>query len=158
MDGFIATNPSMDALPAIWSWQPPRSHGTYQHEVITSRSRQFLMMGTWLPKTCSATNRREIKNTKVTSSWFFWSTLNYVARSTTHQIVLYSIWYRHTCRWPSSAQVLSQPVHQTATYTVWRYQMLYDTILTAWWWAQQCLKHVEAYNKLTIKKRFCALS
>jgi len=35
------------------------------------------------------------------------------------QIVLYSIWYRHTCRWPSGAQVergLSQSVHQTATY------------------------------------------
>jgi len=30
------------------------------------------------------------------------------------KIVLYSIWYRHTCRWPSGAQVgivvLSQPV------------------------------------------------
>jgi len=40
------------------------------------------------------------------------------------KIVLYSIWYRHTCRWPSGAQVergeerrvLSQPVHRTATY------------------------------------------
>ena len=36
------------------------------------------------------------------------------------KIVLYSIWYHHTCRWPSCAQVergvLSQPVHRTATY------------------------------------------
>jgi len=35
------------------------------------------------------------------------------------KIVLYSIWYHHTCRWPSGAQVervLSQPVHRTATY------------------------------------------
>jgi len=35
------------------------------------------------------------------------------------KIVLYSIWYHHTCRWPSDAQVergLSQPVHRTATY------------------------------------------
>ena len=35
------------------------------------------------------------------------------------KIVLYSIWYHHTCRWPSGAQietVLSQPVHGTATY------------------------------------------
>jgi hypothetical protein len=39
-----------------------------------------------LPETCWATIRREIKNTKVTSSWFFLSTLNYDARSTTHQI------------------------------------------------------------------------
>ena len=65
----------MDALPANRSWQPPSSHGTYQHEAITSRSRQFLMMGTWLPETCWETSRREIKNTKVTSSWFFLSTL-----------------------------------------------------------------------------------
>jgi len=46
------------------SWQPPCSHCTYQHEAITSRSRQLLMMGTWLPETCWATIRREIKNTK----------------------------------------------------------------------------------------------
>jgi len=35
------------------------------------------------------------------------------------KIVLYSIWYHHTCRWPSRAQVErghSQPVHETATY------------------------------------------
>ena len=34
-------------------------------------------------------------------------------------IVLYSIWYHHTCRWPSGAQVervLSQHVHRTAIY------------------------------------------
>jgi len=32
--------------------------------------------------------------------------------------------------------------------------MLYNTILTFWWWAQQCSKHVEAYNKLIIKQDF----
>ena len=35
------------------------------------------------------------------------------------KIVLYSLWYHHTYRWPSGAQVervLSQPVHGTATY------------------------------------------
>ena len=36
------------------------------------------------------------------------------------KLVLYSIWYRHTCRWLSGAQdersVFSQPVHRTATY------------------------------------------
>jgi len=78
--------PSMDALPANRSWQPSCSHGTYQHETITSRSQQLLMMGTWLPKTCWATSRREIKNTNVTSSWFFLSTLNYDAWSTTRQV------------------------------------------------------------------------
>ena len=70
------TNPFMDALPANRSWQPSCSNGTYQHETITSRSRQLLMMGTWLTETCWATIRREIKNTKETSSWFFLSTQN----------------------------------------------------------------------------------
>jgi hypothetical protein len=37
---------------------------TNQHEAITSRSRQLLMMGTWLPETCWATIRREISYTK----------------------------------------------------------------------------------------------
>jgi len=35
------------------------------------------------------------------------------------KVVLYSLWYHHTYRWPSRAQVervLSQPVHGTATY------------------------------------------
>ena len=35
------------------------------------------------------------------------------------KIVLYSLWYHHTYRWPSHAQVergLSQPVHQMTTY------------------------------------------
>ena len=40
------------------------------------------------------------------------------------KIVLYSIWYHHTCRWPFGAQVerrvysslFSQPVHRTATH------------------------------------------
>ena len=37
------------------------------------------------------------------------------------KIVLYSIWYHHTYRWPSGARVerglvLSQPVHRTAAY------------------------------------------
>ena len=30
------------------------------------------------------------------------------------KIVLYSIWYHHTCRWPSRAQVLFQPVCKLA--------------------------------------------
>jgi hypothetical protein len=58
------TNPSMDALPTNRTWPPFCSHGTYQHKTITSRSRQLLMMGTWLPETCWATIRREIKEYK----------------------------------------------------------------------------------------------
>jgi len=50
--------------------------------------------------------------------------------------------------------VLSQPAQRTVTYSVWRYQMLYNTILTSWWWAKQCSKQVEEYNKLIIKQEF----
>jgi len=32
------------------------------------------------------------------------------------KIALHSLCYHHTYRWPSHAQVLSQPVHETATY------------------------------------------
>ena len=32
------------------------------------------------------------------------------------KIVLYSIWYDHTYRWPFRAQVERGPVHGTATY------------------------------------------
>jgi hypothetical protein len=55
----------VESLYANRSWQPSRSHGTYQHKAITSRICKFLMMGTWLPETCWATIRREIKNTKI---------------------------------------------------------------------------------------------
>ena len=55
----------MDALPTNRSWPPSCSHGTYQHKAITSRGRQLLMMGTWLPETCWSTIRREIKITQM---------------------------------------------------------------------------------------------
>ena len=71
---------------AAGRWPSPFGRLCVRRTAITSRRRQLLMMGAWLPKSCWATIRREIKNTKVTSSWFFLSTLNYDARSTTHQI------------------------------------------------------------------------
>ena len=91
--------PSMDALPANRTWQPPCSHGTYQHEAITSRSRQLLMIGTWSPETCWATIRREIKNTKSDIQLvFFLSTLNYDARSTTRHIHKFAISHNTSAR------------------------------------------------------------
>ena len=48
------------------------------------------------------------------------------------KIVLYSIWYHHTYRWSSGAQVergLSQPVHRTATY---RYDGTRGCIVQFW--------------------------
>ena len=61
------------------------------------------------------------------------------------KIVLYSIWYHHTYRWPSRAQV-----HGTATYSC------DDTrccILQFWPPADEhmCSKHVKAWNKLIVK-------
>jgi len=43
------------------------------------------------------------------------------------KIVLYSIWYHHTSRWPSRAP--------DGHLQVWWYQMLYNTISTSWRWA-----------------------
>jgi len=63
------------------------------------------------------------------------------------QIVLYSIWYHHT---ETSGLKL---ILDYSLVSVWWYQMLYNTILTSWWWAQQCSKHVKAYNKLIITKQ-----
>jgi len=69
------------------------------------------------------------------------------------KIVLYSIWYHHTCRWPSRAQSPLSTCARNGHLQVWWYQMLYNTILTSWCWAY-CSKHVEAYNKLIIKQEF----
>jgi len=58
-----------------------------------------------------------------------------------HQVVkavLYSIWYHHTWRWPSSTQVERRSLLSTCVLDgnlqVWWYQMLYNTVLTFWWW------------------------
>ena len=34
------------------------------------------------------------------------------------KIVLYSIWYHHTCTWPSGAQIERGPVHRMIPHTV----------------------------------------
>jgi len=62
------------------------------------------------------------------------------------KIVLYSLRYHHTYRWPSVAQVqrgLSQPVHRTATY---RCDDTGDCIVKFWPPDDEHLrsKHVEA--------------
>jgi len=62
----------------------------------------------------------------------------------------------------SSHSVGSHPVHRLGEDScamdghlqVWRYQMLYNTIVTSWWWAQQCSKHVEAYNNFVVEREF----
>ena len=80
------------------------------------------------------------------------------------KIALYSLWYHHTYRWLSHAQVesgegglLSQPVHGMATYKcddtrgcIMQFLPPDDE--------HMCSKHVEAYNKLIVKQKFCASS
>ena len=53
---------------------------------------------------------------------------------------------------------ITQHLASSAACRVWWCQMLCDTILTSWWWAQLYSKHVKAYNKSYYKTRFCALS
>ena len=62
------------------------------------------------------------------------------------KIVLYSLWYHHTYRWLSGAQVEkghSQHVHRTATY---RCDDTRDCIVQFWLPDDEhmCSKHVEA--------------
>jgi len=75
------------------------------------------------------------------------------------EIVLYSVWYRHTCGWQSGAQVERGTCRNSTCapdghLQEWWYEMLNNTILISWWSAQQCSKHAEAYNKLIIKQEF----
>ena len=101
--------------------------------VIHQHSRKLLKMDILMSET-----RWAHKNWNWNKFWFcnkfIISLYMFRALCADHQevkIILYSFWYHHTCRWPSHAQVLSQPVHGT----VWWYQILYNTILTYWWWA-----------------------
>ena len=105
-------------LQGGWQVVGPWTHylptGLDNLPAATAHSRQLLMMISWLPETCWATSRREIKNTKVASSWFFLSTLNYDARSTTHQtyhilyfclkIVLYSATIQYAFQYSTKTQ------------------------------------------------------
>ena len=78
------------------------------------------------------------------------------------KIALHSLWYHHTYRWPSRAQVergpvLAQPAHRTATY---RCDDTRGCVMQFWPPDDEhmCSKYVEAWNKLTVKQKFCALS
>jgi len=73
------------------------------------------------------------------------------------KIVLYSLWYHHNYRWPSRAHIAKQPVHQTATY---RCDDTRGCVLQLWLPDDDhmCSKHIEAWNKLTVKQKFYASS
>ena len=99
-----------------------------------------------------------------TKSYFIISSL-YASTCFTHyvliirrsKIVLYSIWYHHTCRWPSGAQV-ERAVSVCARdghLQVWWYQRLHNTIFDLLMMSTWCSKHVEAWNKLIVKQILC---
>jgi len=78
------------------------------------------------------------------------------------KLLLYSLWYQHTYRWPFREQVervlvLFQPVHETATYRC------YDTwgcVMQFWPPDDEhmCSKYVEAWNKHIVKQKCFAPS
>jgi len=80
------------------------------------------------------------------------------------RIVLYSLWYHHTYRWPSHAQVergldqsslnlcTGQPCIRVMIPEAVKYNS--DLLMMSTW----CLKHAEAWNKTYCKTKFCASS
>ena len=80
------------------------------------------------------------------------------------KIALHSLWYHHTYRWPSRSQVergptspLSTCVNETTTY---RRDGTRGCVIQFWPPDDEhmCSKHVEAWNKLIVKQKFCASS
>ena len=67
-----------------------------------------------------------------------------------------AIWYNKTCM-IKQLWVLSRPVHETATY---RCDDIRGCVMQFWPPGDEhmCSKHVEAWNKLTVKQKFCASS
>ena len=69
------------------------------------------------------------------------------------KIVLYNMWYHHTCRWPVGAQSSLNlctgrpPIGVMIPQAVW---YNFDLLTTNTW----CSKHVEAWNKLIVKQHF----
>ena len=55
------------------------------------------------------------------------------------KIVFYSVWYRHTYRWPPTGVIIPDAVYYD-----------FDLLMMR----TQCSKHVEEYNKLIIKQEF----
>ena len=73
------------------------------------------------------------------------------------KIALHSLWYHHTYRWPFRSRVergvLSQPVHQTATY---RFDDARGCVMQFWPPDDKhmCSKHVEAWNNTYCETNF----
>jgi len=63
------------------------------------------------------------------------------------KIVLYSLWYHHTYRWPSGAW----DVHLQSVMIPEAVKYNFDFLTMNTW----CSKHVEAWNKLIVKQILC---
>ena len=74
------------------------------------------------------------------------------------RIALHSLWYHHTYRWLSCAQVERGPSHPVHKTTTCRCDDTRGCVMQFWPPDDEhmCLKHVEAWNKLIIKQKFCA--
>ena len=74
------------------------------------------------------------------------------------KILLYSIWYHHTetSEWSNFRKLWSNFIPLTCFSVMIPDAVQYNFDLLMM--STQCSKHVEAYNKLIIKKRFCAIS
>jgi len=73
------------------------------------------------------------------------------------KIALHSLWYHHTYRWPSRAQVESGLVGMHSNQSTLN---LRGCVMQFWPSDDEhmCSKHVEAWNKLIVKQTFCASS
>ena len=69
----------------------------------------------------------------------------YMCSSSGGKIILYSLWYHHTCRWPSRAQIGAQN-HNLCTGRPRVGLMIRETVNVL-----MCSKNAEAWNKLIIK-------
>ena len=150
----------LDDNTAVCFWLKRRSFSCIKHTV--SRNREIILGRFHLPiKTTAAATRTIITTIRTTTispsrvilvikqsdaqklfyNKFIKCLCMFRALCAHHQevrIVLYSTWYHHTCRWPSGAQIERSILLTCAPdghLEVWWYQMLYNKILTSWWWA-----------------------
>ena len=117
---------------------------------FADRASQYIYLSNW-PNWCT---KRLFYNKFISCLYMFRAPC---AHHREVKIVLYSLWYHQTYRWPSRVQVAKQPVHETATYNcddtrgcIMQFWPHYDE--------HMCSKHVEARNKLIVKQKFCASS
>ena len=114
----------------------------------------------WKTNFVSVINQLDAHNFCFTISLFHASTcFEHMCSSSGGQIALHSLWYHHTvrCTGREITAILSQPVHQTATY---RCDGTRGCVMQFWPPDDEhmCSKHVGAWNKLIVKQKICVSS